>query len=137
MRYSSIFFICLFTACGTAPEKSGCGKVKTGEFQMAGNEIAPDQKWTIVRNDSIQTEINHNSGQINTLSVKWLNDCEYELRYLHSQPEDTSSSVVERRKRVVHVKITGVEENFYEFTIVPTEKDDIALSSRMRILKKN
>lgn len=136
MRYSIISFLCLFAACSHAPEKSGCKKVRTGEFQIAGHEIAPDEKWTIVRTDSFQREISHNTGRINTLSVKWLNDCEYELRYLRSQPEDTSIDAEERKKRVVRVRITGVEENFYEFTIIPEEKGRMAWSGRMRILKK-
>lgn len=125
----------LLAACSGAPVKNICETVRTGKFQLMDRDFAPDQKWTIIRTDSIQKEINHSTGGVNILSVKWVSDCEYELRYLGSQPADTSFDVEERRKRVLRISITKVGEDFYDFKSIPESKDDFSINGRMRILK--
>ena len=96
----SIFSLVLFA--GTSPSYSKefseedwlCRSVKEGIFQL--------DEYLIERNGNIHLEINSITGKRSTYHVKWLTDCEFELKNF----EDSSD--------VTKVKITTVTNDAYD-----------------------
>ncbi|MGN6509314.1 MAG: hypothetical protein ACTHLD_07620 [Chitinophaga sp.] len=129
MRYF-IPFLCLLAACGPQ-EQHDCEKFRTGEFAFETS----NHRYTFIRNDSIQKEINHNTGKITTLSVKWISPCEYELAYISADPADPAPEIAEKKKWVLKTKITSTGPDFYEFTSWE-EGDEFQLTGRIRLLKQ-
>ena len=68
--------------------------------------------YTIKRTDSIQVEINNETGiEIHTL-VKWISDCEYELTYSKILNIDQNVSHIVGQK--INVEIIEIGGNTYK-----------------------
>jgi len=82
MRFlSSILPVILVVllAC-TSQVKNDCTQFKTGDFEYRTNGLL----YAISRKDSLQTETNKINGGVTKTSIKWLNDCSYQLRFLET-----------------------------------------------------
>ncbi len=82
-----------------------CSKFKTGTFQfeaVSGTEIFTTK---IIRNDSM--EIEYFKDQVDTATVRWINDCEYILQKLN--PKNKAE------KKAIHIKILTTDKNTYTF----------------------
>jgi len=93
----------LFNAC-YSPERD-CAKFKTGTFQFESYLNGELVTSTFVRNDSI--EIDKFQGETDTSSVRWINDCEYIIRNLHSKNR--------AERQALHIKIITSDKNMYTF----------------------
>lgn len=114
----SILGMCLAAltnGCERQEKKTNpCANFRTGKFRYAGEE---HNDWKIIRNDSIQTEVNKKTGVRITCSIEWTSDCEYQLTYLEvktllgskHQKKDTKSVIEEK----VYVQIEEVIDNGY------------------------
>lgn len=98
-----IFVLFLFNAC-YSPERD-CAKFKTGTFQFESYLNGELVTSTFVRNDSL--EIDKFQGEIDTSSVRWINDCEYIIKNLH--PKNRAE------RQALHIKILTSEKNTYTF----------------------
>jgi hypothetical protein len=78
------------------------------EFRTGTFEIPAGDKYTktvIIRKDSLQIE--HYQNRIDTLIIDWKNNFKYTLKMLSPKSE--------LDKKPIHVKITNIKENGYDF----------------------
>ncbi len=124
----------LFASCNSAPEQqqNECEQFRNGEFWY---QHEGQSRYSIIRKDSIQQEIEHTSGKMVTLSVKWISPCEYELRYISSMPAEPDSVQAAQKAMVLKTTITRTGEDFYEYSS-RAEGADFVLKGTLRRLKK-
>jgi len=70
---------------------------------------------TIERNGASQVEAMN--GDTASWSVKWINDCEYELRYLGMTENSRGTIDKYLRNHTLRTKILKAERNFYVFEL--------------------
>ena len=100
--FLAILFISLHS-CKQGNQRANSFQFKTGTFEIpAGDNYS---KTTIIRKDSLQIETYEN--RIDTLLIKWENDFKYSLKMLTPKTD--------MDKNIIHVKITGVKNNSYDF----------------------
>lgn len=90
-------------ACET-PERD-CASFKTGEFTfetLLNGELVSTR---FTRNDTL--EVDYFKGEIDSSSVRWINDCEYIVQKLN--PKSISE------KKAIHMKILYTQGDFYTF----------------------
>lgn len=93
----------LFTSCYNAERNCEDFHNGTFEFQSYINGEMVSSKF--IRNDSI--EIEEFQGNVDTSSVRWINDCEYILKNLH--PDGMAE------EKAIHMKILTTKGNTYTF----------------------
>ncbi len=95
----------LLTICLYACKKNTTNpfEFRTGTFKIPASENYT--QTTIIRNDSLQIE--HYENRIDTLLINWENNFKYTLKMLHPKTD--------LDKKPIHVKITSVKENGYDF----------------------
>jgi hypothetical protein len=98
---------------GTAPE-GDCDNLRNGVFQNRGMRIE--------REGNRQVQHDKVLGTTDTLIVSWPSPCEYELR----KPGD---------QRIMHVKITHVDQKGYNCAFNQTGTDRLVLSVRLDRVK--
>lgn len=94
-----------FAFTGCYERERNCADFKTGKFKFE-YEIDGLKKTTLFerRND---IEIENFEGDIDTSTVRWINDCEYILQKIN--PKNM------QEKKAVHMKILSTTENSYNF----------------------
>src|SRR5690554_1077325 len=98
-----LVIVTMFSSCYENERK--CEDFRTGTFEfeaLSGTEVF---KTTIIRNDSI--EIDYFQGNIDTSSVRWINDCEYILKKLNPKNQ--------AEKKAIHIKILSTSKSQYTF----------------------
>lgn len=98
-----LFILVSFISC-FQPQRN-CEKYRTGtfEFETYLNGEMVTSRFT--RNDSI--EIDEFQGEIDTSSIRWINDCEYIARNLNPK------NMAERQP--LHIKILTTSKDGYKF----------------------
>ena len=104
-----ILFVCLgigslfFLSCKKNPVSKDAFQFRKGTFEIPeGNGYS---KTILIRKDSLQIEIYED--RTDTLQIEWQNNFKYTLKMLHPKTTLDKSSI--------HVKITNVEKNRYDF----------------------
>ena len=110
-----LFAIILFYSCMSLSSNKGCEQLKNGTFKFHLRTEQGDIFYSITRNDSIQIEVNNNTGSITKLSVRWTDKCKYELRLLESNSNFPDS--IQQMRKVVPLKteILSSTDNYYIF----------------------
>ncbi len=101
--YFSVLLLYLFSSCYN-PERN-CEDFRTGAFEFESYLEGELVKSRFVRNDSI--EIDYFRGNVDTSSVRWINDCEYLISNLH--PKNRAE------EKPIHIKILTTKDNTYTF----------------------
>ena len=121
------FCICLCTSlllmgCYT-PERN-CEKFKTGTFEFESYLDGEMVKTTFVRNDSL--EIDYFRNQVDSSSIRWINDCEYILTNLN--PKNMAE------EKPLHMKILTTEGNTYtfEFSVVGEDRKQKGTAKKIK-----
>lgn len=98
----------LFASC--YERERDCTNFKTGKFKFE-HEINGKKQTTLFERQN-DIEIENFEGDVDTSSVRWINDCEYILQKIN--PKNM------QEKRAVHMKILTTTESTYtfEFSIV-------------------
>lgn len=82
-----------------------CGRFRTGSFEFTAEIEGKTQTTRFIRNDTL--EVSEFAGNLDSASVRWINDCEYILSNLN--PQDRSE------EKPIHIKILSTTENSYTF----------------------
>lgn len=93
-----LLLLLIFTSC-YQPERH-CDDFKTGEFTFAYELNGEKKNSSFTRTDTYSIE--HYENNIDTATVRWLNDCEFILN-----PSD--------KKTPIHYKILATTKNSYTF----------------------
>ena len=97
-------------------------RFKTGTFEIPGGKGY--EKTVIIRQDSIQIE--KYEDRIDTLSITWKNNFNYTLKMIN--PETAID------EDPIHIKITNIEKNSYEFEAVIGHSNFIQKGEIIKIL---
>ncbi len=99
-----ISIIVLVISCKNEPLSAD--RFKSGTFEIPAGKGY--KKTIIVRKDSLQIETY--GDRIDTLSISWKNNFNYTLKMIHPKTAIDEDPI--------HIKITNIEKNSYEFEAV-------------------
>jgi hypothetical protein len=110
-----LFILLLITLLSCYNTERDCVNFKTGTFEfetLLGTDVL---KTKFIRNDSM--EIDYFKNEIDTFSIRWINDCEYVMKKLH--PKNQSE------KEPVQFKIlnTNGDQYTFEYSMVIKKKN--------------
>lgn len=98
-----LLILLFFTSC-YQPERK-CADFRTGTFEFESFINGELVKTRFVRKDSI--EIDYFRGEVDTSSVRWINDCEFILKNIN--PENRAE------EKPLYMKILTTNGNSYTF----------------------
>ncbi len=86
-------------------QQRDCTDFRTGKFRFE-DEINGEKKVSeFERTEELQVEVYE--GQVDSSTVRWLNDCEFVLQKIHPKNME--------EKKAVHMKILSTTEKTYTF----------------------
>ncbi len=97
------FFLFVISGCNTS--ERNCKDFKNGEFSFTSIIDGEEVSTTFVREDDL--EINYFEKQIDSFSIRWINDCEYIGKNLN--PKNRAE------EKPIHFKILSTKDNSYTF----------------------
>ena len=114
-------FVIFNISCSNIEKKIDCEQFKDGKFYLKGRHS--NEEYIIERNGYIQTETTKRTGNIVSMSVKWVNPCTYELIFKELIRNDTIAA--DGKKVIIKIKddspvstsILKVAKNYYVFGI--------------------
>lgn len=101
--YTLLFSSLFFASC--YDQERNCKDYKTGKFIFTQEINGTIETSIFERNDSIQIERFRN--QLDTSSVRWINDCEFILKKTH--PKNNTE------RKAIHIKILTTTKEGYSF----------------------
>lgn len=99
--YLLLFFV--ITSCTT--QERQCVDFKTGHFEYTYSVDGKEITSIFTRTETL--EVDYNGKDIDSIAVRWINDCEYVLKTIN--PKTLS------QKKAIHIKILSTEGNTYTF----------------------
>ncbi len=111
-----LLMLYLMFSCQKAPERN-CKDFKNGAFTFTSVVEGDSLTTTFVRKEGI--EIDYFRNQVDTSSVRWINDCEYILKQLNPKNKQEEKSI--------HIKILTTTDSSYTF-----EFNTVGDSKRLR-----
>jgi len=103
MKFTLLLFVILITSCNK--HERNCTDFKTGnfeyEYELKGERI----KATFSRTQTL--EVDYNGKNIDSIDVRWINDCEYVLKTIN--PKTLA------QEKAIHIKILSTKGNTYTF----------------------
>lgn len=124
-------FLIFLTSCTDRPAAADCYSVKTGSFKLKENAGIP--AFMVSRTQSRQYETNLETGEKRIFRVKWINECEYELRLVKKFggnkkiKQSTFRDSIELIPSTIRIIMTS--DNYYIFEIskkdLPTYSDTL------------
>lgn len=120
-RFLLIPLFCLFSGC-YSPQRN-CTDFKTGTFVFETYLNGEMVKTKFTRNDTL--EIDYFRNQVDSSSIRWINDCEYILTNLHPKNME--------EEKPLHIKILTTEENTYtfEFSVVGSANKQLGTAKKI------
>ena len=117
LKLVSLGLMVLLVNCKLSKENK-CNQFRTGDFEYRSNGLL----FEITREDTVQTESNKVTGDVARISIKWTDDCTYQLRLLESTAIYPDSINRLRMKSTVTVEITNWTDDYYIYKA----KSDVA-----------
>lgn len=115
----SLFCIALLSFRHT---KTNCGSVKNGTFHFYQNN---GQYHSIVmRKDSLQTEINTNTGDTSYWRVAWTSDCNFTIAYISGSKVKSQQELDFHRQSTLKFSITNTTKDYYTYNALFTYNND-------------
>ena len=103
MKNAYFLFLIILTSC-TNLERN-CTDFKTGSFKYEYEIDGQKIKALFTRSETL--EIDYNGKNIDSINVRWINDCEYVLKTIN--PKTMA------QKKAIHIKILSTKGNTYTF----------------------
>ena len=104
MKHIYLFlFTLLFSSCYEV--ERNCSNFKNGSFEYTYEVDGEVKTSKFTRNGNL--EIDYHGSHIDSIQVKWINDCEYVLNTIN--PKTLA------QKKAVHIKILTTTKNTYTF----------------------
>lgn len=107
-------FTLLILLCAIPVKENGCKRFRNGNFVF--HHIGrPSDDYVVQRKDSIQTEIDKSTGKYVKLSVKWIDDCNYEVNLIETTIDIPDS--IQKQTKLIPLKteIISTSDDYYVF----------------------
>ncbi len=101
--YLTFFLFIMLFSCNN--HERNCIDFKTGKFEYEYELNGKKIKAFFTRTNNL--EIDYIENNIDSVSVRWINDCEYILKTIN--PKNLA------QKKAVHIKILNTKGNTYNF----------------------
>ena len=111
-------------SCAFSKDKKGCEQFKSGRFKFHPKGSPDDFYFSIQRNDSTQIEFDKNSGRSAKYSIKWTEECKYELLLLEISYSRTDAQNQISKTNPMKTEIISWANDYYVFR---TTRDDTNL----------
>lgn len=128
----SVKFACaiVFLLCAGCWQERDCSGFRTGNFY---HPLENGDTAFVQRNDSVQIEVRPKYAMM--LRVRWMNECEYELRTVSLSEKGKIVPVSDSLKDIrVNVKIVETTKEYYIFNASRT--DGLAFSDTLWVGRK-
>ncbi|SNR75377.1 hypothetical protein SAMN06265371_11155 [Lutibacter agarilyticus] len=122
MKKIVLIFSIIVLVISCKDEPLSADRFKTGTFEIPAGKGY--EKTIIVRKDSLQIETYED--RIDTLSISWKNNFNYTLKMIHPKTAIDEDPI--------HIKITNIEKNSYEFEAVIGHSNFIQKGEIIKIL---
>ncbi|MEH6705957.1 MAG: hypothetical protein V7691_14260 [Galbibacter orientalis] len=99
----ALFSLILLSSCYQQEKK--CADFKTGEFEFTYTINGEEKTSRFIRNDTL--EIDYFENEIDTNSVRWINDCEFIVKKINPTSRNDA--------KAIHMKILTTSKNSYTF----------------------
>ena len=103
MKTTLLLFIILITSCNT--HERNCADFKIGDFEYEYELKGEKIKAKFSRTETL--EVDYNGKNIDSINVRWINDCEYILKTIN--PKTLA------QEKAIHIKILSTKGNTYTF----------------------
>lgn len=103
MKFVYILLFVVIASCTT--QERHCADFKTGHFEYTYVVDGKEMTSTFTRTETL--EVDYNGKDIDSIAVRWINDCEYVLKTIN--PKTMS------QKKAIHIKILSTKGNTYTF----------------------
>lgn len=100
-----IIIVLSFVLISCYSQERNCANFKTGSFEFTQEIDGKTETSTFKRNDSLQIETFRD--KTDTLSIRWINDCEYVVQNIHPKNR--------LEKKAIHIKILTTNKKGYTF----------------------
>lgn len=122
MKKIVLIFSIIILVISCKDEPLSADRFKSGTFEIPAGKGY--EKTIIVRKDSLQIETYED--RIDTLSISWKNNFNYTLKMIHPKTAIDEDPI--------HIKITNIEKNSYEFEAVIGHSNFIQKGEIIKIL---
>jgi hypothetical protein len=112
-----IFILLVFSAFLFSPP--GCDKYKNGRFYL----YSPATFYTIIRQDTMQLEIDKKSGDSTWWKVKWVSPCTYLLKFISSTEKMDDRRAEFFTNTLIKVSIVKTTPGYYIYDAQGTWHD--------------
>jgi len=101
----NVYFLLLILFASCTNLERNCSDFKTGSFEYEYEIDGKKNKASFTRSETL--EIDYNGKNIDSINVRWVNDCEYVLKTIN--PKTMA------QKKAIHIKILSTKGNTYTF----------------------
>ncbi len=133
MNKKSICFLIAFILplfmLGQSPTAYDCNKIKCGTFYFYPS--GSKQGFIILRNASIQKEINIETKDTSFWKVDWKNTCEFNLKFIRKSQPISDDEKAFYNSHISIVKVIEVTKNYYVFNAGLDSLNDGALTDTL------
>ena len=112
--FSALLFVILMTVTSaqSLPDFD-CTAIYTGRFFQYKKE---NQLYsTIVRQDSLQTEINTQTGDTSYWKIRWTDNCTFSCQYLSGLKSKSEQELDFYKQSILFFKIKTLEKDYYTY----------------------
>jgi hypothetical protein len=102
-------------SCVRNSNLSECFKYKVGSFYYKVRSPAGTSITKFVRNDTLQTEIITNTSDTGVFDIKWLDTCNYQMKFKKVVSNKPDSLIDLMKSMTIKISILGGTENYYLF----------------------
>jgi hypothetical protein len=89
-------------------------RIKVGLFYFYPKNS--NESFSIIRNDSVQKEINHNTKDTSIWRIRWQNDTLFNVRYLSGTKKISDAEASFYDAHIIMIKINRINSEYYTFS---------------------
>jgi hypothetical protein len=112
-----------------------CGSVKNGRFHFYQNN--GQYHSIVIRKDSLQTEVNLNTGDSTFWRIAWVSDCQFTCSYISGSKIKSKEELDFYKKSTLIINILKTSKEYYTYNAFFTsENNSRSLSDTMWLKAK-
>ncbi len=97
------------------PNRNKCDQYRNGTFYYHFKINEKISQYTVTRNDSMQIEANDKTGDIAKYSIRWIDNCSYELKFIGGSKILPEELLNLKKTMVVQTTILSGTTEYYLF----------------------
>ena len=90
-----------------------CSSVREGTFYFY--PLKSQEQFVIIRDGSIQKEINSKTSDTSFWKVDWINDCVLNLKFIRSNQSMSNAQKFFFSSHITVIKVLGITKDYYVF----------------------